>query len=98
MRIKDRRKQWQKDCINFSWSRCGTIATPRGPKTLEKKQCEFLASGEYQTKFIWYDDISLEDHKHRIRNYGDNYYVPSNYDKRLAHSEGVTRNTRKEAA
>ena len=27
--LKDRRKQWQKDCINWSWSRCGSVATER---------------------------------------------------------------------
>ena len=34
MRLKDRRKQWQKECINFSWSLCGTIATKRVGKNL----------------------------------------------------------------
>lgn len=34
--MKDRRKQWQKDCINYSWSLCGTIATERIGKNHEK--------------------------------------------------------------
>ena len=32
MRLKDRRKPWQKECINFTWSLCGTIAKERQGK------------------------------------------------------------------
>ena len=68
MRLKDRRKPWQKECINFSWSLCGTIATPRTGKTLARKQKEFLDSGEYQTKFIWADDPEFKLRNMRLRN------------------------------
>ena len=45
MRLKDRRKPWQKECINFSWSLCGTIATERVGKTLEKAIAKARADG-----------------------------------------------------
>jgi hypothetical protein len=53
--LKDRRKDWQKSCINYSWSRCGTIATERAPKYRAKRAKAFLTGGGYQTKFAWYD-------------------------------------------
>ena len=45
MRLKDRRKPWQKECINFTWSLCGTIATPRVGKNLEKAIAMARADG-----------------------------------------------------
>ena len=36
IRLKDRRKQWQKNLINYSVSRCGTIVTERVGKNLDK--------------------------------------------------------------
>ena len=53
--LKDRRKQWQKDCINYSWSRCGTIATERkdeNPTRLKRAKSMFK-SGDYPTLFSW---------------------------------------------
>lgn len=49
--LKDRRKDWQKQCINFSWSKCGTIATERTGEALRKRQKDFIASDQTQTKF-----------------------------------------------
>ena len=53
--LKDRRKQWQMDCINFSWSRCGTIATPRKDEnpTRYNRAKSMLKSGDYPTLFSW---------------------------------------------
>jgi hypothetical protein len=53
--IKDRRKQWQKECINFRWSRCGTVATWRPKKERAARISKFLAT-EYQTLFVWADE------------------------------------------
>ena len=50
--LKDRRKQWQKDCINYRWSRCGTIATPRGGKDRDRRISMFLET-DHQTRFKW---------------------------------------------
>jgi len=36
IRLKDRRKAWQKNLINYSVSRCGTIVTERVGKNLDK--------------------------------------------------------------
>ena len=36
IRLKDRRKAWQKNLINFTISRCGTIVTERVGKNLDK--------------------------------------------------------------
>ena len=56
--LKDRRKQWQKDCINYSWSRCGTVATERKDEnpTRLKRAKSMLQSGDYPTLFTWRDD------------------------------------------
>ena len=53
--LKDRRKQWQKDCINYSWSRCGTVATPRKDEnpTRYNRAKLMLKSGDYPTLFSW---------------------------------------------
>ena len=53
--LKDRRKQWQKDSINFSWSRCGTVATPRKDEnpTRYKRAKELVQSGDCPTLFAW---------------------------------------------
>ena len=55
--LKDRRKQWQKDCINFSWSRCGTVATERKDEnpTRMKRAKELLQSKDLPTLFTWND-------------------------------------------
>tara|TARA_R110002096_G_scaffold208375_1_gene394923 strand:- start:293 stop:481 length:189 start_codon:yes stop_codon:yes gene_type:complete len=53
--LKDRRKAWQKDCLNFSWSRCGTIANYRTEKGRQKRIESFLSAGNYQTKFTFYE-------------------------------------------
>ncbi len=45
--MKDRRKQWQKDCINFSWSKCGTIATERVGKKLMASVTKANALGRF---------------------------------------------------
>lgn len=60
--LKDRRKQWQKDCINFSWSRCGTVATGRKDEnpTRFKRAKELLQSGDHPTLFTWRDDAFAE--------------------------------------
>ena len=60
--LKDRRKQWQKDCINYSWSRCGTIATERKDEnpTRLKRAKELLQSGNYPTLFSWHSDRADE--------------------------------------
>jgi hypothetical protein len=50
--LKDRRKQWQKECINYSWSRCGTIATPRTGQALERRQQALLASEQGQAMLV----------------------------------------------
>ena len=55
MMLKDRRKPWQKDCLNFSWSRCGTIANYRNKKARQLRIDLFLAAGDYQTKFTFYE-------------------------------------------
>ena len=55
--LKDRRKQWQKDCINFSWSRCGNVATERKDEnpTRMKRAKELLQSNDLPTLFTWSD-------------------------------------------
>ena len=53
--MKDRRKDWQKQCINFRWSRCGTICTDRNGQDLAKRQIAFLTSGQTATKITWYE-------------------------------------------
>ena len=55
MMLKDRRKPWQKNCINFSWSRCGTIANYRTKKGRQKRIEAFLDAGDYQTKFVFFE-------------------------------------------
>jgi len=47
----DRRKKWQKECLNWSWSRCGTVCKPRGGKNYEEKRQAFLASDQGQSMF-----------------------------------------------
>ena len=56
--LKDRRKQWQKDCINYSWSRCGTVATERKDNnpTRLKRIDAMLEADDCPTLFIWADD------------------------------------------
>ena len=60
MNLKDRRKQWQKDCINFSWSRCGTVATERKDEnpTRMKRAKELLQSNDLPTLFTWRSDAA----------------------------------------
>ena len=45
--MKDRRKQWQKDCINFTWSKCGTISTERVGKNLMASVTKANALGRF---------------------------------------------------
>tara|TARA_R110000782_G_scaffold100689_1_gene186906 strand:- start:32 stop:214 length:183 start_codon:yes stop_codon:yes gene_type:complete len=56
--LKDRRKQWQKDCINFSWSRCGTVATERKDNnpTRLKRIKQFIESDDCPTLFTWWSE------------------------------------------
>ncbi len=56
--LKDRRKQWQKDCINYSWSRCGTVATERNDNnpTRLKRVNAMLEADDCPTLFTWCDD------------------------------------------
>jgi hypothetical protein len=63
--LKDRRKQWQKDCINYSWSRCGTVATERGYSTPTrlKRVNEMLKSNEHQASIVWENLELIERHK-----------------------------------
>ncbi len=63
--LKDRRKQWQKDCINYSWSRCGTVATERGYSnpTRLKRVNAMLKSNEHQASIIWENLELIERHK-----------------------------------
>ena len=63
--LKDRRKQWQKDCINYSWSRCGTVATERGYSTPTrlKRVNEMLKSNEHQASIIWENLELIERHR-----------------------------------
>jgi len=63
--LKDRRKQWQKDCINYSWSRCGTVATERGYSTdLRLKRVNaMLKSNDHQASIIWENLELIERHK-----------------------------------
>jgi hypothetical protein len=58
--LKDRRKDWQKTCINWAWSRCGTVATMRGEKEQAKRSGRFFDGGGFQTKFVWYDEEEKE--------------------------------------
>lgn len=60
--LKDRRKQWQKDSINFSWSRCGTVATPRKDEnpTRFKRAKELVQSGDCPTLFTWHEGAMNE--------------------------------------
>ena len=63
--LKDRRKQWQKDCINYSWSRCGTVATERGysaPLRLKRVNA-MLKSNEHQASIIWENLELIERHE-----------------------------------
>ena len=60
--LKDRRKQWQKDCINYSWSRCGSIATERkdnNPTRLKRARA-MLEADDHQASFTWYSDKADE--------------------------------------
>jgi hypothetical protein len=63
--LKDRRKQWQKDCINYSWSRCGTVATERGYSTATrlKRVNAMLKSNDHQASIIWENLELIERHK-----------------------------------
>ena len=63
--LKDRRKQWQKDCINYSWSRCGTVATERGYSTPTrlKRVNAMLKSNEHQASIIWENLELIERHR-----------------------------------
>lgn len=65
MRLKDRRKQWQKDCINYSWSRCGTVATERGYSTPTrlKRVNAMLEADDHQASIIWDNLELIERHK-----------------------------------
>ena len=38
IRLKDRRKPWQKNLINYTVSRCGTIVTERVGMDLDKRR------------------------------------------------------------
>jgi hypothetical protein len=58
--LKDRRKPWQKTCINFSWSRCGTMSTPLAQNHRQKRVKAFLEADNHQTKFTWYDDAARD--------------------------------------
>ena len=60
--LKDRRKQWQKDCINFSWSRCGTVATERkdNSPTRLKRARSMITSEDCPTLFTWWPDKADE--------------------------------------
>lgn len=53
--LKDRRKPWQKECINYAWSKCGTIATPRTGQALNKRRDVFLASEQGQAMLKGFD-------------------------------------------
>ena len=63
--LKDRRKQWQKDCINYSWSRCGTVATERGySNDLRLKRVNaMLKSNDHQASIVWENLELIERHK-----------------------------------
>ena len=65
--LKDRRKQWQKDCINYSWSRCGTVATERGYRTALrlKRVNAMLEADDHQTSFAWYNEELAARHVDR---------------------------------
>jgi hypothetical protein len=65
--LKDRRKQWQKDCINYSWSRCGTVPTERGYSTdLRLKRVNaMLEADDHQASFAWYNEELLARHVDR---------------------------------
>jgi len=69
MRLKDRRKQWQKDCINWSWSLCGTIATERGynNQTRLKRVDAMLKADDHQASFAWYNEELSARHVDRLR-------------------------------
>ena len=56
--IQDRRKQWQKDCINYSWSRCGTVATERTDNnpTRLKRAKTMIEDNDCPTLFTWHSD------------------------------------------
>ena len=60
--LKDRRKQWQKDCINYSWSRCGSIATERkdGNPTRLKRAKAMIESDDCPTLFTWHSNEADE--------------------------------------
>ncbi len=60
--IKDRRKQWQKDSINFSVSRCGTVTTERkdfNPTRLKRARA-MITSEDCPTLFTWFSDKADE--------------------------------------
>jgi hypothetical protein len=61
--LKDRRKDWQKSCINYSWSRCGAVATERAPKDRAKRAKAFLTGGGHQTKFAWFDALPTDKYR-----------------------------------
>tara|TARA_R110000822_G_scaffold107764_2_gene236782 strand:+ start:1363 stop:1590 length:228 start_codon:yes stop_codon:yes gene_type:complete len=65
--LKDRRKQWQKDCINFSWSRCGNVTIERGydTPTRLKRVNAMLEADDHQTSFAWYNKELLARHVDR---------------------------------
>jgi len=65
--LKDRRKQWQKDCINYSWSRCGTVATERGYSTVLrlKRVNAMLEADDHQASFAWYNEELAARHVDR---------------------------------
>lgn len=68
MMLKDRRKQWQKDCINFSWSRCGTVATERGynGQIRLKRIDAMLEADDHQASFTWYNEELSARHVDRL--------------------------------
>ena len=66
--IQDRRKQWQKDCINYSWSRCGSVATARGDNspTRLKRIDAMLDADNHQASFTWYNEELSARHVDRL--------------------------------
>lgn len=72
MRLKDRRKQWQKDSVTFSWSLCGTMATERVGKTFGKAIDKAKQRGLF-------DDMTFIKSKHHKLNV-DNRIPPKETD------------------
>lgn len=62
--LRDRRKQWQKDCINYSWSRCGNVTSERGynAQIRLKRVNAMLKADDHQASFAWYNKELLARH------------------------------------